>query len=77
MSTNTKTSARPAPRKRASTKSSKDRPYIQRRKVRERLEARIKELESPNIILPEKGGLFATKFAANVLRGLLHDLEAL
>jgi hypothetical protein len=77
MSTNTKTSARPALKKRASSSSSTDRPYVRRSAVRALLEKEIGHLEN-DMPLPDTGsGKFAKKYAANVLRGLLHDLEAL
>lgn len=77
MSAKRKSTARPARRKRASSKSSKDRPYVRRSAVRELIENQIQHLER-DLLLPElRGGGFAQKFAANTLRVLLHDLEAL
>jgi len=76
MSTNTKTSARPAPKKRASTKSF-DRPYVRRSAVKQLLEEAILYQEKGNRLPDAHGGQFTKKYVANVLRGLLHDLEAL
>jgi len=75
MSSPTKPAAGSARRKRASTSSSKDRPYVRRSKVKRLLEAQLASLQNE---LPKNGGgEWAVKFASNVLRGLLHDLEAL
>lgn len=77
MSMHTKTSARSVPRKRASSGSSVDRPYVRRSAVRALIERKVKNLGNKLGKEPDPACQDLLAFCINTLYEIEHDLETL